>query len=480
MNTTLPGHPRYQPKNLVPYFGYDYNYGFVTEVEIATMRTLAEINIIPLDDIKLLTPDLVQRLMSITTTEVDKVEREITKHDIRAWVRLAQEILPAKLRRWVHIPLTSYDALDTARSLQFVRAHQKVVSPLVKNLISTMADKVKEFSQTMQIGRTHGQHALPITVGFWLATILNRIVENAVHMDQFASGLVGKISGAVGAYNAQVALGMTSKDTDHYESFESRVLKKLGLPAARISTQFLPPEPLVYYLFSVTMMSAALGQLGLDCRNLMRTEIGEIGEPFSAGQVGSSTMAHKRNPITFENAQGMWLKNRNEFGKVMDTLLSEHQRDLVGSCVARDFPVMVVNLVNQLNAILRTDTKGKSFLERISVDVTACGKNFHMQSGVILAEPIYIALQMWGYEGDAHELVNHRAMPLVGHESDSLLGAVRHLGSQYENVAEVLQRIPPDIMALLEKPEHYTGLAVDKALRVSRAAYKYVNSGIPW
>ena len=124
-------------------------------------------------------------------------------------------------------------------------------------------------------------------------------------------------------------------------------------------------------------------------------------------------MAHKRNPINFENLEGTWIKNQVEFGKVLATMVSEHQRDLVGSSIARDFPTIVVNLVSQLNTLLR-EADGKPFISRISVDEASLKRNFDAQGDAILAEPIYIALQMAGYEGDAHELVNHVAMPHRG------------------------------------------------------------------
>jgi len=179
---------------------------------------------------------------------------------------------------------------------------------IAKRTVSLLADLVEKFASQVQIGRTHGQHALPITVGFWLATILQRILYNWKQMEVYSEGLVGKISGAVGAYNAQVGLQLEQRCGS--KTFEDRVLEKLGLSPAKISTQILLPEPLAYFLFSCVITSASFGQLGRDCRHLMRTEIAEVMESFEKDQVGSSTMAHKRNPINFENIEGMWLKTK--------------------------------------------------------------------------------------------------------------------------------------------------------------------------
>src|SRR5436190_154776 len=241
-NLSLPGNPRYQPKELQSVFGYDNRFQAVAEVEIATMRTLADIGIIPAADIASLTPAVEQELLAIATTEVDDVERRITKHDIRAWVRIAQSKVAPGLRRWIHVPLTSYDALDTARALQFVRGHD-VVKRLTDKVIGCFVEQVNSFAAQPQIGRTHGQHALPITVGFWFATILSRILVNIQSANSAADKLVGKISGAVGVYNAQVGLGIAARCGD--KTFEERVLEKLGLKAAPISAQILPPETVV-------------------------------------------------------------------------------------------------------------------------------------------------------------------------------------------------------------------------------------------
>ncbi|HBC44389.1 MAG TPA: hypothetical protein DIU16_03105 [Candidatus Vogelbacteria bacterium] len=476
-NDALPGNPRYQPSSLKPIFGYDNLYVPVGEVEIATLQTLAEIGLIPEADVAYLTDKVIKQVLSITTTEVDEVERAVTHHDIRAWVHCAQKHL-GSLGRWVHIPLTSYDALDTARSLQFARAHQQALKPLVEHLIRILCEKVRAFADLRQIGRTHGQHALPITVGFWLATILNRVLYNIGQMDYFARGLVGKVSGAVGAHNAQIGLGIAAHCGN--TSFEERVLHKLGLNLAPISTQILPPEPLAYYLYSACMLSAVLAQFGRDCRHLMRSEIGEICEPFEAGQVGSSTMAHKRNPINFENLEGMWERNIGEFVKVLLTMISEHQRDLTSSPVARDFPIIIVNLVQQLETLLRTKrdkdgkpVEGSEFLRRITVNERALKRNMDMNAGVILAEPLYLALQIFGGYDDAHTLINERVMPIAQSYGD-LLSAVACIAGRDPEVKAALKKIPSDIMDILYHPHEYVGDAPQKALAIADEGMKYL------
>lgn len=140
----------------------------------------------------------------------------------------------------------------------------------------------------------------------------------------------------------------------------------------------------------------------------MRTETGEIAEPFEVGQVGSSTMAQKRSPINVENTEGIFLKNKYEFGKVLDCLVCEHQCDLVGSPVMRDFPTIIVNLLSQLKTLLREDEKGIYFFGRFRVAEVRVVKNFSQEGLLILFESLHSALQLYGYSGDAHNLVNER------------------------------------------------------------------------
>lgn len=487
-NLTLPGNPRYQPKKM-SVFGYDALMVGLARVELANLDVLHDIGIMPDEDYAHLTPEVREAALQITTSAVDERERAVTKHDVRAWVQLAKEQMHPNLGRWVHVPLTSYDALDTGRSLLFKEAFDLSLDLSLRDFIGVLADQVERFAETVQIGRTHGQHALPITVGFWLATCLDRVVNCYTCLGSAANGLPGKISGAVGASNALYGLGIEAEADSR--GYEERVLEKLGLPAGYISTQILQPEPMGRFMFEVFLLTQALAKLADDCRHLMRTEIGEITEPFEVGQVGSSTMAHKRNPINFENVVGQGLKAYAEFQKVLLTLNSEHQRDLTASAVYRDFPILPILLQAQLDTLLRPGGPDKlPFMARIGVDEEALQRNFAMSANVVLAEPLYIILQMAGYEGDAHELVNHTLVPMAKASGRQLIEELwEHIAKNNRerqkkaadepitdqekddlSLEQAYYHIPDDVRELLHYPERYTGNAAQKALGVAAHA----------
>jgi len=480
-NWQLPGNPRYQPKELGPYFGYDNTVRWYSLVELSTLEALAEIGMIPEEEFAQLTPEMCEAVLGITTTQVDETERKVTKHDIRALVLEIQKVLPAPLSRWIHVPLTSYDVIDTARSVQYQSAYFDVLKPAIAEVTQELDKLIVQTQDIPMIGRTHGQHAIPITVGFWLATLLQRITECWKEMEISCEGLRGKISGPVGAKNAQCVYGLDKLSGD--VSFEERVLSKLGLEPALGSTQILPPEPLAKFLFSCTLMSAALGQLGRDCRHLMRTEIAELTEEYSSGQTGSSTMAHKRNPISFEGLEGMGLKSKNEFGKVLDTLISEHQRDLVGSGPARDFPTILVNVMSQLNTLRRKDKTGRSFLSRIRIDEERCAKNLGEQSSVFCAELLYIALVISEYNGDAHHFVNHELVPEVKKTGTTFREVLSEKIETDTWLRGAVATMPPELISLIsDHPETYMGDAMGIMTKIITQTREWRNQRMekPW
>ena len=472
LNLSLPGSQRYRPKDMFDIFGYDRLYRPCIEVELAALDTLADLGIIPANDYALLDVDCRAKLLAITTTEVDEIERAVTNHDARAIVMAMQAILPESLRRWLHVPLTSYDVLDTARVLQFVRAYQKVIAPKLTMVINILAGRVEEHAETLQIGRSHGQHAIPITVGFWLATILSRLIDNAMALKTATGNLVGKITGPVGACNAQVAFGLYQHANGNGRTFEQLVLDRLGLMAAPVSTQILPPETCARYLFACSQVIATLGQLGTDFRQLARTEIGEVREPFEKMQVGSSAMPSKRNPIISEGEVGAWLNAVGEFVKVMLTSISEHQRDLTGSSVLRDSLMVPLLLVRQLDPLLRKGKEDKRpYLERIIIDAVACRRNVQMSAHVVLAEPLYLALQFHGYTGDAHHLVNHGLVDIAAATGKNLVDVLEDRAKAGEEpFASAFAFLPDKVKNDLRHPERYIGRAPEIARETAARA----------
>ncbi|MBI2050437.1 MAG: hypothetical protein HYT31_01375 [Parcubacteria group bacterium] len=474
LDLELPGNHRYQPAELQPILGYDKLYWGLAEVELAALDVLHEIGVIPDSDYAHLTAPARDGLRAITTTAVDEEERK-TRHDVRAWVRLAQKILHPNIGRWVHVPMTSYDPLDTGRAWLYRKAHAEAIRPALLEVIRLFAARTRELANQVQIGRTHGQHALPITVGFWLATILHRIVYNAQKLDLHASELVGKISGPVGAYNAQAHLGIAERCGQ--QTFEERVLGKLGLKPAPISTQIAPPDPLAYFLFSAALVTQNIAQFGRDCRQLMRTEIGEITERKEAGTVGSSSMPHKTNPISYENCEGMWLKTIGQLVVFCSAMISEHQRDLVNSGPARDFPAILVNLMHQLSTLIRKDRATKRpFITRLTIDAEACARNLHLRSNVILAEPLYVALLIGGYQGDAHGLLNDELVPIAFQSNRALIDVVLERAQGDEALARAVEEFPAGSLDMFRSPETYTGSAAEKALQIADAAEAFATA----
>lgn len=468
----LPGNPRYQPASLKPFFGYDNIAKFYFNVEWAPLKVLAKLNMLPSGVEILLTDETYQMVRSkVTTTLEDTIEKAVTKHDIRALLVAIHYFLIATrwrlvkvLARWFHVPATSYDIIDTARIIAYKRAFWEVSFPTLLELIDSLKKKVFQFSGTVQIGRTHGQHAEPITVGFWLATVLGRVIDIAEHLVDREAELVGKFSGPVGAYNCQVALGFEKKSQEMFgRTFEELVLAELELSPAPISTQILPPEPLARFLFEFTMLSGALGQISRDCRNLQRTELAEVVEPFESSQDGSSAMPHKRNPISWEGIEGIYTIVRDEFHKVLDVVISDHQRDATGMCVMREFPGIIVLTQHQLETANR-------IVPKISVDKEALERNFAINKHLVLSEAVYIALVMAGYQGDAHSLVNHTLVPRSQASGRHLITELSLLAEEKPRLKPVVANIPSELIDWLQDPENFIGCAKEKSLEIAEKA----------
>ncbi len=332
---------------------------------------------------------------SITPEEVYE-EEEKTRHNIRALVNVLQRKVSPRLAPFIHLSATSEDITGTAQALRMRDVFYRVVIPLCVKLMRILTDIGMKEAHTAQIGRTHGQHAVPVTVGFLFAGYADRFGGRLVKIAGAVKDLRGKISGAVGAYNAGSLI------FEDPRKFEEDVLGELGLKPANFSSQIVEPEYMLDLMHAVVSAFGVLAQIGDDMRHLQRTEISEMGEKFEKGQVGSSTMPHKRNPWNFEHVKSMW----KEYAPRMVTRyldqISEHQRDLTNSASNRftveiitAFTLSVDRLVRQLPKIL---------IDRVNLE-----KNIKTADGMFLAEPLYILLAVKG-RPDAHEVVKRAAL----------------------------------------------------------------------
>jgi len=375
-------------------------------------------------------------------------EEKTTRHDVKAIVNTIKQVLPESAQPYVHFGATSYDIVSTAMSLQLRRAVQELVLPRLNALQTTLAELAERYAETVQIGRTHGQHAVPITFGYMLATYVQRLGDSMQHLDALAGELKGKFSGAVGTYNA------ISVFVDDPLAFEKTVLGYVGLEPAPAATQIVPAEGYIRLLDELAIAAGVMANLSHDMRNLQRSEIGEVREKFEEGQTGSSTMAHKRNPWNFENVIGMWKQVTAQVVNANLNVSSEHQRDLTDSSSARFYTTsfaLVASMAKRLNEVM----------SKIEVDEEAMQRNLYLTKGAIAAEPLYLLLEKYGHT------TAHEASKALAHEAMERNVSLYEVASQAESIASYWSKFTDPERELIRSPEtHYTGLAAAKTRSV--------------
>ena len=257
------------------------------------------------------------------TVEDVKERERTTNHDVAAFVDVVAESV-GEHGRWIHYGLTSSDVLDTALALQLVEAGTVIVQGATAYRDALIA-KAREHAETLCVGRTHGIHAEPTTFGLRLAGFAFEADRNLRRLrDAFEQAAVGKLSGAVGTY-ASIP-----------PSVEAAVMERVGLRAEDVSTQVVPRDRHAQVLQAVALAGAGLERFGQEIRNLQRTEVREVEEPFASGaQKGSSAMPHKRNPITAERICGLARVLRGYSQAGLENVALWHERDISHSGAER-------------------------------------------------------------------------------------------------------------------------------------------------
>lgn len=306
---------RYQTKEMANIFNDEYKFNKWLFVETIVARIEEEAGIIPRGLSKKLSR------IKIRPERVYEIEK-ITHHDVIAFLETAREKL-GREGKWLHFGLTSYDLVDTAFVLTILEAID-IITGKIKKTLKVLKKLSLKYKKTPQMGRTHGVFAQPITFGYKVASWFEEVNRSYERLQTARQGIAyGKLSGAVGAYT------MLSPAT------ERKVMKRLRLKPEPVSTQVLPRDRFASLLSSLVLYVCALERIATEIRNLSRTEIGEVTEPFTKGQKGSSAMPHKKNPIICERVCGLARVIRGYLIPVYENINLWHERDITNSSVER-------------------------------------------------------------------------------------------------------------------------------------------------
>jgi adenylosuccinate lyase len=337
-----------------------------------------------------------QAIRAATFTVEEIAEREkVTDHDTAAFVDvLAASAGPAG--RWIHHGLTSSDVLDTGLALQLRRAAELVL-PDSRRLVQALIARAREHVDTLCAGRTHGIHAEPTTFGIKLAGFAFEAQRNLERLERaFAQAAVGAISGAVGTYSA------TSPE------FEQRVLDRLGLEREPVSTQVVARDRHAELLEIIALAGAGLERLATEIRHLARTEVGEVAEPFGAGQKGSSAMPHKRNPIRSEQVVGLARILRGNALAALEDVALWHERDISHSSVER---VILPDSTTLLDHLQR---RSIGLVEGMVVKAERMRSNLDLTRGALFSQRVLLALVERGMaRDDAYRIVQQLAQRAI-------------------------------------------------------------------
>jgi adenylosuccinate lyase len=436
---------RYFDTETARYLSERSRIAYQAHVEAALAHALADFGICDRR-----TATMIESAARKVTAELVYKEEQVTKHDIKALVNCIKRELPERAQPYVHFGATSYDIISTATSLQYRAAVGELIVPRLQALLSTLIELTEEHAETTQIGRTHGQHAVPVTFGFAMAEYVSRLGESLSAIKDLSSSLNGKFSGAVGAYNS------LSVFVDDPLKFEATLLGYLNLKPAPYSTQIIPAEGVIRLLDEMAITAGIMANLSHDMRHLQRSEIAEVRERFEKGQTGSSTMAHKRNPWNFENIISMSKQVTAQLVNANLNISSEHQRDLTDSASSRFYPVVLASVASMAARLNRV-------MAKLEVDRENLERNLHLTKGAIAAEPLYLLFEKHGHT-TAHEKAKS-----LSHQALSTSKSLAEVIESDDEASEYWKRFTSQEKNIIRNPETmYTGLAAKRARVVAR------------
>jgi adenylosuccinate lyase len=398
------------------------------EVELAATEAWAEQGVVPSE-----AAEAARAGATFTVEAVEERER-VTDHDVAAFVDVVAESV-GEHGRWVHYGLTSSDVLDTALALQLRQAGEVVLAS-ARAYRDALIERALEHRDTLCVGRTHGVHAEPTSFGLRLAGFAFEADRNLARLaDAFEQLRFGKLSGAVGTY-ASVP-----------PAVEARVMERLELKREDVATQVVPRDRHAVLTSRIAIAGAGLERFATEVRNLQRTELREVEEPFGSGQKGSSAMPHKRNPIRTERISGLARVLRGYAQTGLENVALWHERDISHSGAER--------------VILPDATTGLDYMQDLAARVAGemtiradrMRENLELTHGALFSQRALTALVESGRSRDeAYRVVQENAQRawdtgtdfrelLAGAAPDLDLDAVFDYGAYLTHVPEVLERL---------------------------------------
>ena len=394
MDPVCPLDYRYGREEMKNVFGEQQRLQYLLTVEAALARAHAKVGNIPQEAADEITEKATTEHVNVS--RVTEIEKE-TKHDIMAVTKALAEVCTDDAAKYIHLGATSYDIVDTANALQFVEATTLITKQL-KQLRSALLKLVKKHRKTVMLGRTHGQHTIPITFGLKMAGYAMEVDRHLERMHELKSRLfIGKLSGAVGT---GAALGK------HALELQQTMLTNLKLGVEDVSTQIVCRDRYNELLCLLANIATSTEKFATEIRNLQRDEIGEVAESFDVKkQVGSSTMPHKKNPITSEQISGLSRVVRGFLSTGFENAIQWHERDLCNSSSER-FIIPHSLILTDWILYKMTDV-----FSNLTVFPERMKENMKISKGLPMAESLMTTLVQHGMgRGNAHELMRKTAL----------------------------------------------------------------------
>jgi len=365
---------RYGTKEMMDIFSEQKKVNYQLEIEGAAAISQSEIGIIP----KSVGKTIYNAALSgkISVKRIKELEAK-SDHDTAALVESLSEKCTKDARPWIHYGLTSNDLVDTSNSMQ-MRDALKIIEPKVAKMASLLAKRAVQHGKIPAVGRTHGQHASIISFGLKFA---NWAAEMAKHIERIEEikkrVLICKTLGVVGTGSLMGAKSL---------EVQKRVAKRLNLFPAEVTTQIIPRERYAEYVFELALIGATLEKIAIEIRNLQRTEIGEVAEQFKKGQMGSSAVPVKRNPIKSERVSSLSKMLRSQIAITFENIPLWHERDLSNSANERFVLPTTAILIDEM---LETMIK---IVSNLIVNEKRVVENLYITKGQIFAEFVLEAL----------------------------------------------------------------------------------------